>query len=279
MLLVSVQNLAEAEQAIDAGVDVVDFKDPGRGPLAATEPAIWRQAAERWCGNDQSANWEGASEFDGDGHPVTTYRQRSPFVGLSAALGEFPEGVALASEVPSSFRFAKIGPSGRRTAEALERLWERTALPPGVTLVPVSYADNRAASTVSAETVLETVIATGRKRLLIDTFSKDGRRLTDYLSPDRLRALLRRAHVADVWVALAGSITLDVRKVLLAAGCEPDCWGVRGDVCRPGNPIGRAAPLDEYRLKRWRRETTTASDAACRPVIANDAVSDTLETR
>jgi len=296
MLLVSVQNLQEAEQAIDADVDLVDFKDPRRGPLAATDPAIWRVAAARWGETSRASESMGLADVlqSGGSDQTPTGRERggssdrlpcggtSPecrsFGGLSAALGEFPEGVALATQVPPAFRFAKIGPSGRRTADALAELWAQTVLPSGVTLVPVSYADHRAAETVTPELVLDTVIATGRNRLLIDTFGKAGRRLTDHLPPARLCRLVRRAQAAGVWVVLAGSINLDARAALIAAGCEADCWGVRGDVCHPASELGRAAPLDESRLYRWRRATRPALTAAP-PVIANRPTSDTLGTR
>ncbi|TWT64877.1 (5-formylfuran-3-yl)methyl phosphate synthase [Allorhodopirellula solitaria] len=235
-LLVSVRNLDEAKTAAALGVDIIDFKEPRRGPLAPVDAAVWEAAA-----------------------------QALPDASLSAALGESDSALRLASRVPATFRFAKVGPSGLRAASDLTDLWSELPLPASVELVPVAYADADTAACVEVEQVLELVIAAGRTRMLIDTFSKDGRSLFDHLTHDHLVRLLRRANAAGVWVALAGSVRLDQVAEFAEQPVVAGCWGVRGDVCVPSvdrvpsvNPAERrAGQLDADRVHAWMQTLQT----------------------
>lgn len=225
-LLVSVRSLDEAMSVSAAGVDVIDFKEPLHGPLAPVDASLWNAAA-----------------------------RILPDAVLSAALGEPDTAVTLAAQVPREFRFAKVGPSGLRTASQLQRCWQDLSLAESVELVPVAYADHDAADCVDVNQVLDCVIATGRSRLLIDTYSKDGRSLTDLLSEADLVAFLGRARAAGIWVALAGSLRLDQVQRLVQQEIRADCWGVRGDVCvadADGNAAQRrAGELDGGRVEQW----------------------------
>ncbi len=223
-LLVSVRSREEAVLAARAGVDVIDFKEPSDGPLAPVQPHVW-QAAVR----------------------------ELPAARLSAALGESSTAIELATFVPDSFRFAKVGPSGFQEISQLQQLWQSLPLPESVELVPVAYADHEQAGCCEASEVLRAVIACRRSRLLIDTFLKDGRSLTDHLSLTQLTNLLTQARAAGVWVALAGSIRLEQAECLHGLGIVPDCWGVRGDVCRYDDDTARrrSGGLDPDRLRWW----------------------------
>ncbi|MCC9658157.1 (5-formylfuran-3-yl)methyl phosphate synthase [Rhodopirellula halodulae] len=232
-LLVSVRNLHEAQLAVDGGVDIVDFKEPLRGALAACDPHVWSEAV---------------AAFAGAG------------VMLSAALGESESAMQVASQVPAEFTFAKAGPSGCRSGEWLQRLWDQLPVPESVALVPVAYADHETATTITPEEVLDAVIESGRSRLLIDTFVKDGRRLPDHLDRQRLTDILQKAQAHDVWVALAGSVRLREKHRLEREGCFPDCWGVRGDVCDNSDRCGL---IDPGKISLWRRSCRTASVVPC----------------
>ncbi|TWU10412.1 (5-formylfuran-3-yl)methyl phosphate synthase [Allorhodopirellula heiligendammensis] len=223
-LLVSVRNLEEAQIVAAARVDVIDFKEPRSGPLAPVDAGVWSSAA-----------------------------RALPDAVLSAALGESSTAVALAGHVPPVFRFAKVGPSQQRTPSQLERLWGELPLPGSVELVPVAYADHQAADCLELEGVLDSVIATGRGRLLIDTYGKDGRSLTDHFGAMDLAKLIARARAAGIWIALAGSLQLDQVKQLVQQGVVADCWGVRGDVCVRGVAPAqqRAGALDAGRVESW----------------------------
>lgn len=223
-LLVSVRDLAEARLAASAGVAIIDFKEPAAGPLAATDSSVWRAAAAELS------------------HQA-----------LSAALGESTTAIDIATRVPPQFTFAKAGPSGQTSASQLRRFWDSIALPDGVELVAVAYADADAARCVDADDVLSAAIADGRKRFLVDTFAKDGRGLIDHLSIDGVGALTNRALDAGVDIMLAGSITLELALQLHHAGVHPTGFGVRGDVCQPGlhASVRRVSGIDPDRIRRW----------------------------
>ncbi|KLU07010.1 protein containing DUF556 [Rhodopirellula islandica] len=242
-LLISVRDLEEAQVVVSRGVQIVDFKEPSRGALAACDPSVWRAAALQLAASLVVA---GGS------------------VQLSAALGESDTGRELAGQVPREFSFAKIGPSGCQTAQKLASVWEAICLPQSVELVPVAYADHVAAETICPEQVLELVIDSGRRRMLIDTFRKNGRTLTDHLSVEQLRSLLRTAANAGVWMALAGSVRLPEKQSLVAEGVRPNCWGVRGDVCDHRDRRGR---LDPEKVTAWR-------DSCGQPCVAGSREDD-----
>ncbi|MCM2374368.1 (5-formylfuran-3-yl)methyl phosphate synthase [Aporhodopirellula aestuarii] len=225
-LLVSVRDISEASLVVSTGIDVIDFKEPHDGPLAPVDPAIWMSASVLF-----------------------------PHASLSAALGETRSALALAARVPPNFRFAKVGPSGLQSATQLERVWRSLALPPNVELVPVAYADHKAADCLDASRVLASAITTNRRRLLIDTFCKNGQSLSEHLPTAQLASLLSDARQAGVWVAFAGSIKLPEALRLHDCGVIPDCWGVRGDVCfaTADSSQPRTGQLDVDRVNRWRK--------------------------
>src|SRR5438093_1517849 len=84
-LLVSVRNAVEAETALAGGADIIDVKEPRRGPLGPADPRVW-DAIHRAL----------------DGRAVT-----------SAALGELLfDPVEQLAPLAIGFRFAKIGLAG-----------------------------------------------------------------------------------------------------------------------------------------------------------------------
>lgn len=230
-LLVSVRSLVEAEAAACLDVDIIDFKEPSRGALAPVNVEVWGEAADRF-----------------------------PHRSLSAALGEQGTALRLAARVPETFRFAKVGPSHVPTVGHLVRLWDRLELPGTIELVPVAYADHLGADCPDVTTILEAVIEENRKRLLIDTFLKDGRGLRDHFTDEILSTLLTRAKRAGVWIALAGSLCLDQVLDLRAKQLTPNCWGVRGDVCNRVVEAGsamsgrREGAIDPVRVELWANE-------------------------
>lgn len=239
-LLVSVRSAEEARTALCSSVDVVDLKEPRRGALAPVETRLWQQVAE-------------LRQRLSPGEPVEgTPAGTSRGVPLSAALGERAEAVSVAAAVPSSFAFAKAGPSGCRTRGELLSLWQqiRRQLPGATELVAVAYADHRQAGCLPPESILQAAAEFGIRRALIDTFTKDGRSTLDHLGTPRLRDLSQLAVSCRLWWVLAGSLRLDMLSRCAAAGIAPDCVGVRGDVCRHD----RTGRLDVERIRLWQEE-------------------------
>ncbi len=224
-LLVSVRNRGELAAAIASGVDIIDLKEPSRGPLAPADAALWWYAASLW-------------------------EDLSPSSPLSAALGERADAIQIAGRLPSAFAFAKVGPSGCRSEGAMRDLWAivRERLDDRIELVAVAYADFHAARSLQPETIFQLAAEAGFERCLIDTFGKDGRSTLDHLGIDGLASLANVAREAGLWWTLAGSIRVDCVSLLRQHAVLPDCFGVRGDVCRRG----RAGTLSSERVTVWK---------------------------
>lgn len=219
--LVSVKDRAELEQAAQFCVDIIDLKQPEHGPLAPVSVSAWRQAAE--------------------------FAMSTP-ICLSAALGEKGDALEMASEVPNEFSFAKVGPSDCDLNE-LKNVWNtiRGHLPESVRLVAVAYADATQATSPPTHEILRLAHDLGLRHFLIDTYQKDGRTSVDHLGINTLRELDQQAKKLGMWWALAGSVSLASAQMIRDAGIQPDCFGVRGDVC-DGD---RAGHLSESRLREW----------------------------
>ena len=115
-LLVSVRDVGEAQIAIDAGVDLIDLKEPRDGSLGSTSPAVW----------------EAVASLLPDGLP------------MSIALGELVTlDVKALQRIPHRVTFAKVGNAGLalRDAESSYRRWIHE-LPSWVEPVAVFYADH-----------------------------------------------------------------------------------------------------------------------------------------
>lgn len=219
--LVSVRNPHEACQAVAAGVDVVDVKEPDRGPLGAADPAQWQAIAE-----------------------VVV-----PKATLSIAIGEAKDAAPL-DGLPRGCRFVKAGPAGCGSIAELAAAWDRLRgqLPAEAELVAVAYADAEAAAAPPALQILQAAIDAGFHWFLIDTYGKDGRSSLAWLTPAAWSRLEATAVAAGVRWALAGAITRPLwppRPPL--PPLRPDLVGLRGAVCRSG----RASSLCPDRLSEW----------------------------
>src|SRR5207248_565106 len=98
--------------------------------------------------------------------------------------------------------------------------------------VAVLYADWKTAGAPSPHQILRAAQAAGCTALLIDTQSKDGGSLTDFLAPPQLVKILGTARELGLQTVLAGSLTLQLACELLPLAT--DFVAVRGAVCRGG---------------------------------------------
>jgi len=220
-LLVSVRNVAEAMLVAPLGIDVLDLKEPSKGPLASTTPKVWAEVLAQVGG----------------------------LVPLSAALGEFEEASKTAALVPSQFKFAKVGPSGCKSVANLRSHWQaiRDQLTDQVELVAVAYADYQAASCPSPELIFELAASIGLKTWLIDTFTKNGRSSLDHLTLHDLRRISSMAKSNQSQWVLAGSIRIEMIANESSSSEIPNMFGVRGDVCTHS----RTGEVSIPKVQRW----------------------------
>lgn len=197
-LLVSVRSAGEARAALAGGCDLLDAKEPAQGSLGAVSTATLAD--------------------------IVAVAGTCP---VSAALGELPETGPL-PVVQAEVALVKVGLAGWAARDWQRRLSEVHS----PRLVVAAYADAELAEAPTPEAVLDAAIGLNLAAFLIDTQTKDGRSLLDWLALDRLTRLVRLAREARLPIALAGSLTFEQMDLLRPL--EPDWFAVRGAACVGG---------------------------------------------
>jgi uncharacterized protein (UPF0264 family) len=227
-LLVSVTDAAEARVAVEAGVDIVDVKNPAEGSLGAPAPGVIERVRE----------------------------VVPPDRPVSAAIGDLPAlpgtaALAALGAARSGAAYVKVGLWGTSTeASAVAVLRAvRDAVDGGAAVVAAAYAD---AERVPGGPLPPGAVVGAARRAnvpgcLLDTAVKDGRGLFEWLSPEELSALVAEGHAAGLVMALAGGLRAEDLSLVRATGA--DIAGVRAAACRGGR---RTEPLDAERIGRLR---------------------------
>lgn len=213
-VLASVASAQEAEIALAAGADLIDFKDPARGALGALAPDV---------------------VADG----IARIARRRP---TSATIGDVPMEPAAIEQAVSALAhvgldYVKVGafPGNDEDAAfaALARCAQR-----GRRIVLVLFADR------SPDFGLVTrARAAGLAGVMLDTADKARGRLTNHVSLPDLERFVALAREAGLMCGLAGSLRLDDIPRLVA--CAPDYLGFRGALCAGS----RSAGLDSARVR------------------------------
>jgi (5-formylfuran-3-yl)methyl phosphate synthase len=219
-LLVSVRSAAEAREALDAGVDLVDLKEPRRGALGAVD-------------------WEVAAEV------ASLAGRRTP---LSMALGELMDvGTDAYLTIPPGVAYVKLGMAGAAIHADWPRRWRDAlaTLPTFAAPVAVVYADWRAAQAPSPNDVLAQGRELGCGALLVDTWRKSAGGLLECIAVRELAELLSGARAGGMLGVVGGSLTWDTVGPVL--DLAPDYVAVRGAVCHGS----RLAALDGKLVEQW----------------------------
>ncbi|HET6467802.1 MAG TPA: (5-formylfuran-3-yl)methyl phosphate synthase [Geminicoccaceae bacterium] len=229
-LLASVLDLAEAEQALALGADILDLKDPRRGALGAWQRADVQEAVRR---------------LDG----------RRP---LSATLGDLPMVPALLAETAAATAatgvdYVKVGffAGGDHAACAAALA---TLAAGGARLVAVLMADQS-----PDPPLLPRLAAAGFAGAMLDTADKRAGGLRAHQDEARLAAFIAEARRLGLLTGLAGSLA--VADIPPLCRLEPDYLGFRGALC---GDAGREAALDAAAFRRVRAalDQSAASSAA-----------------
>jgi hypothetical protein len=246
-LLVSVRNVVEAESALIGGCDILDLKEPSRGPLGMVD----------------------VSMIDA----VIDYLQGAPAqVPLSVALGEAIDWTneSCVPALSARIDYLKLGTAGlgsgakcasqlREIKRCFEDVARETRNGRGETAsdrrsttnkrnwIAVAYADWRVAEGPAPEVVFEAAVSCGFGGVLIDTFSKERGGLFDWLPGARLASLANLAWSRHLPLALAGRLQIDQIPQLLAIG--PQIVGIRSAACCQGIRTGAvdAAAVRDFR--------------------------------
>lgn len=211
-LLVSVRDAEEACAALAGGVDIVDVKEPARGPLGMADAHVI-------------------------GSVVDAVVAREVGVRCSAALGEVTDwcDVGDVPALPGGLHYAKLGLSGlaraaswrddwetvrRRFEEASTGMWEWIA---------VAYADRDAADSPELDEIIAAAAGASCAGVLIDTFDKRSGDLLTHLGSDSLCGVAEQCHASGLFLAVAGRLSEASLPVLAGTAC--DVVGIRSAAC------------------------------------------------
>jgi uncharacterized protein (UPF0264 family) len=225
-LLLSVTDAREARVAVEAGVDIVDVKNPAEGSLGAPRPGVIERVRE----------------------------VVPPERPVSAAIGDLPNlpgtaALAALGAARSGAAYVKVGLWGTSTTDKAVAVLRavREAVDGGAVVIAGAYAD--AERVPGGSLPPGAVVAAARRAgvggCLLDTALKDGCGLFEWLTPDGLAALVAEGHAVGLEMALAGALRAEDLSVVRTTGA--DIAGVRSAACRDGR---RTAPLDAERIGR-----------------------------
>ena len=216
-MLASVTSVEEALIALDAGVDIIDLKNPVAGALGALKLTLVRKI-------------------------VLAMNHRSI---LSATIGDLPMSPALIIDATKSMLetevdIVKIGFFGQmhhmECLTALKHLAEKSKL------IAVLFADQN-----PNLALLPLIANAGFYGVMLDTANKSNGHLLNYLNADDLLGFVDYASTFGLETGLAGSVQASHIKAL----CEvrPSYLGFRGALCEQNNRTLSLDPLKILSIK------------------------------
>ncbi len=211
ILMVSVQNLAEALEALKGGADIVDVKNLQEALVGSAHPHVVKQVREAV----PSAH-----------HASVTLGVVPNQVG-TVAMAVYTAGVLDATSV-------KVGFMNTEYDLAVETLLAcRKALEGFNTkLIGSLFADNPLYDGLDAHHMVRLAKDGQCDGWLIDTLTKDGRDLFDFIPEPELRDMVFEGKELSLSTALSGHLRIEDLDEL--SRINPDIVGVRGAVCAKG---------------------------------------------
>ena len=213
LLLVSVQNVKEAHQAIKGGADIVDVKNLQEALVGSAHPNTFKEVKK--IAPDPI-------------HSSLTLGVVPDQIG-TVAMAVHAAGLLEATSV-------KVGFMHDEYDHALETLLAcRDALEGSNTLLIGSlFADNLLYDNGLNPSLMVDLAVEGKcDGFLIDTLVKDGRNLFDFMPENELKEMVIEAKSRGLSTALSGHLKLSDLDEL--ARINPDIVGVRGAVCAEGD--------------------------------------------
>ena len=228
MLMVSVQSLPEALEALKGQADIVDVKNLEEALVGSAEPRVVREVLEA---------------LPGERHGSVTLGVVPDQAG-TVAMAAYTAGMLNATSV-------KVGFMKSEYASAVEVLLaSREALSGFDTkLIGSLFADNPVYEGLDPHLMVRLAVDGKCDGFLIDTLTKDGRNLFDFLPEADLREIVFEGKQSGFSTALSGHLRIDDLDEL--ARINPDIVGVRGAVCAEGD---RGKGVHWEAVARFKRE-------------------------
>ena len=234
MLMVSVQGLPEALEALAGGADIVDVKNLQEALVGSAKPGVVKQVRD-------------AVPLE---HHASVTLGVVPNQGGTVAMAVYTAGVLNATSVKVGFRNSEYDQAVeilRGSREALQGFDTK--------LIGSLFADNGLYGGLDSDLMVQLAVDGECDGFLIDTLVKDGRNLFDFISESRLREMVLEGKKYGMSTALSGHLRLDDLDEL--ARINPDIVGVRGAVCSRGDRVNgvHREPVAEFRRQLELRQT------------------------
>jgi Uncharacterized protein conserved in archaea, COG1891 len=196
LLMVSVQDINEARQAVMGGADIVDVKNLKEMLVGSNFPWVIREV-----------------------------RQAFPReIHVSVTLGVVPNqagtvSLAVYGAAALNATSVKVGFLNTDYETALRILKEsRKALEGFETkLIAATFADSHLYGGIDPKLVVKLAKESASDGILIDTLTKDGRNLFDFMDEQTLRALVLEAKESGLSTALSGALRIETSTHLLVS--------------------------------------------------------------
>lgn len=222
LLMVSVQELEEAKEAVSGGADIVDVKNLKEMIVGSNFPPVIREVR---------------SAFPNEIH-------------VSVTLGAVPNqagtvSLAVYGAAALGATSVKVGFVQTDYDTALRILKESRRALEGFTtkLIAATFADSYLYEGLDPKLVIRLAEESRSDGILIDTLTKDGRNLFDFLDEATLKPLIDKGKDLGMSTALSGALRIENLDTLIRI--NPDIVGVRGAVCtnqdRFGGKVAAAA--------------------------------------
>ena len=223
LFLASVTSVEEARIALERGADVIDLKNPAQGALGALPIAAIEQVTKFVAGRKLVSATVGDLPMQSD----------SLLNAVAAVSAAGPDVVKI------GFTFS---PGHQECVQALRSVTGR-----GIKLIAVLFADGLFSNKSIPLDALADFAEAGFYGVMLDTASKNGKGLRDYLSQTDIAAFVEEGHRLDLLVGLAGSLQYHDIGPLLAL--RPDYMGFRGALCVN---LQRTASMESQRVQKVR---------------------------
>ena len=249
LLMVSVQNVDEALEAERGGADVVDIKNLQEALVGSGHPSVVREVKG----------------------------QIPPEKHVSVTLGVVPSQpgtVAMAAYAAAALdaTSVKVGFCETDYETAVETLRQSRRAMEGFNtkLIGSLFADNHLFNGLDPLCMVQLAKEGECDGFLIDTLSKDGRNLFDFIPEAKLKEIVLEGKELGLSTSLSGHLRIEDLDEL--ARINPDIVGVRGAVCSQGERDRAVAweAVAEFKRQLDMRKSGEVAVHADQPVVSGN---------
>ena len=217
ILMVSVQDLYEAKQALKGGADIVDVKNLQEALVGSAHPNVVKQIRD---------------EVPSAHHASVTLGVVPDQIGTES-MAVYAAGTLDATSVKVGFMVSEYSVALETLLAAKEALAGTQTK-----LIGSLFADNLLYDGGIDPDLMVKLAKEGQcDGFLIDTLVKDGRNLFDFVPEERLKEMVLEGKELGMSTALSGHLKMSDLDEL--SRVNPDIVGVRGAVCQKGDRDSR----------------------------------------